>query len=146
MYTLEFILANKDHSLQVTTPEATVLDAVDEMCRARVGALLVVKRGAPVGMLSERDLLTRVLMHRLDPATTRVADIMTRDVVCVGLHVEPEEAMAVMTSRRCRHLPVVVDGRVVGIVSIGDLVRWASENRDHEIRMLTDLVSGRYPS
>jgi CBS domain-containing protein len=142
MYTLEYILANKDRTLRVTTPQATIHEAVDEMCHAKVGALLVVDGDTPVGMLSERDLLTRVLLKRLDPEKTLVREVMTKDVVTVGIDVEPDEAMATMTARRFRHLPVVVDGRVVGMLSIGDLVRWVSEHREHEIQMLTEMVAG----
>jgi CBS domain-containing protein len=70
---------------------------------------------------------------------------MTADVICVELDASPSETMRIMTERRCRHLPVVCDGKVVGLVSIGDLVRWASSNQEYEIRMLHEFVEGRYP-
>lgn len=145
MHTLRAVLETKSKTIYATTPVTTVLEAVDEMCRARVGALLVRDGETPVGILSERDLLTRIVLARRDPATTRVADIMTSDVVCIGCDESPEHAMAVMTERRCRHLPVVFDGRVIGIVSIGDLVRWASRNQEYEIRMLDEYLAGKYP-
>jgi CBS domain-containing protein len=145
MQTLRTVLETKPNVIHETTPTATVVDAVDQMCRAHVGALLVCEGEKPIGILSERDLLTRVILARRDPATTRVGDIMTREVVCIEPDVAPEEAMAVMTERRCRHLPVVQGGRVAGIVSIGDLVRWASRNQEYEIRMLDEYVAGRYP-
>lgn len=145
MPTLQAVLETKSKAIHATTPSATVMEAVDEMCRARVGALLVRAGEKPVGMLSERDLLTRVVLARRDPATTRVADVMTNDVVCIDCDVSPEHAMAVMTERRCRHLPVVLDGRVIGIVSIGDLVRWMSRNQEYEIKMLDEYLAGKYP-
>lgn len=145
MHTLRTVLETKPNVIHETTAIATVVDATDQMCRAHVGALLVREDERPIGILSERDLLTRVLLARLDPATTRVGDVMTRDVVSIAPDAPPEEAMAVMTERRCRHLPVVQGGRVVGIVSIGDLVRWVSRNQEYEIRMLDEYVSGRYP-
>lgn len=143
--TLRSVLETKPKTIYATTPATTIIEAVDEMCRARVGALLVRDGDAPVGILSERDLLTRVILTRRDPASARVSEVMTRDVVCVGPEVSPEEAMAIMTERRCRHLPVVLDGRVIGIVSIGDLVRWVSRNREYEIRMLDEYLAGKYP-
>jgi CBS domain-containing protein len=145
METLRAILEHKGRAIRTTSPSDQVLAAVDDMCRHHVGALLVMQGEEPVGIISERDLLRRVLLERRDPATTRVEEIMTREIVCVGLDVSPGEAMRVMTERRCRHLPVVVEGRVVGMVSIGDLVRAASDDHEYEIRMLHEYVSGRYP-
>ncbi len=96
-------------------------------------------------MFTERDLMTRVILARRDPATTRVADVMSDEVVYVEPTTSPAEAMAVMTERRCRHLPVAAGGELVGLVSIGDLVRWASRNQEFEIRMLTEYICGKYP-
>jgi CBS domain-containing protein len=125
--------------------EDTVLVAVDEMCRHHVGALLVEQGDTPVGIVSERDLLTRVLLARRDPSTTRVGDVMTQQIVCVDIETEPREAMRIMTERRCRHLPVVAKGKVVAMVSIGDVVRWASLNQEYEIQMLHEYLEGKYP-
>jgi CBS domain-containing protein len=145
MDTLHLILETKGKAVFRTSPDAPVLTAVDEMCRHHVGALLVTDGDAAVGIISERDLLKRVLLARRDPATTLVRDVMTVDVVCIELDSTPEEAMRVMTERRCRHLPVVVDGKICALVSIGDLVRWASKNSEFEIRMLHEYVEGKYP-
>jgi CBS domain-containing protein len=139
------VLQLKGPQVLTTSPDATIHLAVDEMCRFRVGSLLVLEADAPVGILSERDVMTRVILERLDPATTIVANAMTRDVVCIGIDSSVEEAMAVMTERRCRHLPVVVDEKVAGLVSIGDLVRWVSRDREYEIRMLREYLEGKYP-
>jgi CBS domain-containing protein len=145
METLRAILEHKGRAIRTTSPSDQVLAAVDDMCRHHVGALLVVEGDEPVGIVSERDLLRRVLLERRDPATTRVEEIMTREVVCVDLDVTSGEAMRVMTEQRCRHLPVVVDGKIVGVISIGDLVRAASHDQEYEIQMLNDYVNGRYP-
>lgn len=138
------IVEGKDRTIHAVGPEDTVRDAVVEMCRNHVGALLVNEHGATVGILSERDIMTRVVLEQRNPSTTTVADIMTREVVCIGADREAEEAMALMTERRVRHLPVVERGIVIGIISMGDLVRWASHNQDSEIRMLQDYVAGMY--
>jgi CBS domain-containing protein len=145
MNTIRHVLETKGYEVHSTTPTTVVLKAVDEMCRRHVGALLVLDGRAPVGVVSERDLLTRILLKRRDPAVTLVRDVMTTGIVCVELDSTIEEAMGIMTHHRCRHLPVVEHGTVVGIVSIGDLVRWASQDQQYEIRMLHEYVEGRYP-
>jgi len=146
METLRPIIATKGTDIRKAKPSDTALAAVDEMCRHHVGALLVMEDDdLVVGILSERDMLTRVLLERKDPADTKVADVMTRNVVCVDLNTSPNEAMRIMTERRCRHLPVICDGTVIGLVSIGDLVRWVSQSQEYEIRVLHDYVEGRYP-
>lgn len=145
MTTLLYVLEKKAKGIHSTRADATILDAVDEMCRARVGALLVMEGDNPIGVISERDVMTRVILQRREPSKTLVGDVMTKEVVCIAHDAAPEEAMAVMTERRCRHLPVVMDKRIVGIVSIGDLVRWASRNHESEIQMLEEYLQGKYP-
>jgi len=145
METIAHILKDKGAKVHHAPPATTVLEAVEKMCAERVGALLVCEQGHPVGMFTERDLMARVILEGRDPATTPVADVMSRDLVYVEPTTQAEEAMAVMTERRCRHLPVVVDGQVVGLISIGDLVRWASRNQEFNIRQLEDYICGRYP-
>jgi CBS domain-containing protein len=146
MSELENILERKGTSVHRIPSSATVLDAVDELCRLHIGALVVEEKETPVGIVSERDVLTRVTLRRLDPAVTRVGDIMTKEVYCVDLDSSPEEAMRIMTEQRCRHLPVFDEGRLVGIISIGDLVRWVSANQEFEVRVLHEyLLEGKYP-
>jgi signal-transduction protein with cAMP-binding, CBS, and nucleotidyltransferase domain len=97
------------------------------------------------GIVSERDIMRRVVLLRRDPALTRVKEIMTTSVACIDETASVEEAMALMTKRRFRHLPVMRDGRVAGMISIGDLVHWVSQHQEFEIRVLNDYVCGRYP-
>lgn len=145
MSALRTILDGKGKAVQYVGPNATVIDAVGKMCRSRIGALLVEENDEPIGIVSERDIMSRLVLEKRDPATTRVRDIMTREVLCIDPDQEPEQVMALMTERRVRHLPVVESRKVVGIVSIGDLVRWMSRNQDFEIRALRDYVCGVYP-
>ena len=145
METIGSILDEKGSKVFTTPSNATVFEAVEAMCRERVGALLVCEGSSPIGMFSERDLMVRVILARRDPATTTVGEVMTKDVVCVERDTKPAEAMAIVTQHRCRHLPVVEQGRVTGVVSIGDLVRFFSHNQEYEIQMLRDYVGGRYP-
>jgi CBS domain-containing protein len=145
MRSLHLILEEKGRRLHVTTPEETVIEAVDLMCRARVGALLVMQSNTLVGIFSERDVMSRVVLVGLDPKRTCVGDVMTRGVVCVEIDVSPDEAMAIITDRRMRHLPVVDGRKVVGVVSIGDLVRWTIRDREQSIEQLREYVTGKYP-
>ncbi len=145
MDTVERILKDKGSNVHKATPGDTVVEAVERMCSENVGALLVCEAGHPVGMFTERDLMTKVILGRLDPATTTVGEVMSREVVYVEPTAGTAEAMAVMTERRCRHLPVASGGRLLGIVSIGDLVRWVSRNQEFEIRTLTEYIHGKYP-
>lgn len=145
MRPIESILETKGHRLRVTTPGDTVIAAIEAMCAAHVGSLLVMEGDVLRGIFSERDLLTRVVLARRDPSTTRVGDVMTADVVCIGPDLSLREAMEIITERRVRHLPVVLDGRVIGLVSIGDLVRRTLEENTVEIDHLRGYVEGRYP-
>jgi len=146
MDTLERILATKGSTqVHVVTPEATVLEAVDRMCAAKVGALLVVRGDTLIGVFSERDLMTRVVLDHRDPASTAIGEVMTPGVVSVPLGTSPHDAMSIMTTGRVRHLPVTDGARLAGIVSIGDLVRWAVTDRDRLIGELEEYVAGRYP-
>ncbi len=145
MEAIEAILEAKGHHLHVIEPDALVVDAVEKMCEARVGALLVMDGSALLGIFSERDLMTRILLSRRDPSRTLVKDVMTQKAICIGLGVSPHEAMTLMTNRRVRHLPVVHESRIVGVVSIGDMVRWMLHAREQEVEELRGYVVGQYP-
>ena len=144
METIFDILEDKGYGVHAISPRANVHEAVQTMCVHRVGALLVATSEATLGIISERDVLTRVILERRAATETLVEEVMTRDVACVRASTKAKEAMAVMTERRCRHLPVVSDGAVIGIVSIGDLVRWVSREQEFEIRQLTQYVHSGY--
>ena len=152
MEPIENILEAKGHKLYVAAPDDTVVAAVEAMCVARIGSLLVMDGHVLCGIFCERDLMTRVVLARLDPTVTRVGDVMTRDVVCIAPDLSLQEAMKIVTARRVRHLPVTDHGRIIGLISIGDLVRWTTEDSTHQIADgkhriddLTDYVTGRYP-
>jgi CBS domain-containing protein len=141
MESIADVLTHKGMRVLTIPLDSTVQDAVERMCAERVGALLVCDGNRPVGTFTERDLLSRVVRPRRDPLRTLVRDMMTPDVVCVTPETLIREAMAVMTERRCRHLPVVAEGRICGLVSIGDLIRFMSREAEFEIRMLRDYLS-----
>lgn len=140
METVHEVLRGKGSRVVAASPMDAVLEAVARMCAEHVGSVLVCEGGVPVGTFTERDLMARVVSAGLDPRTTPLGLVMTRDVVCIRPDTEMRTAMAIMTQRRTRHLPVVEEGRVTGIVSIGDLVRAESSDQAFEIRMLRDYV------
>lgn len=145
MDTIAAVLQEKGHKVFTIHPDATVLEAASAMDRNNVGSVLVVEGERPVGIFSERDLMCRVVVAGKDPAKVKVREVMSREVTVVEPDTRVKEAMAIMTERRCRHLPVVAEGRIVGLVSIGDLVRWISRDQAFQIRMLENYITGSYP-
>jgi CBS domain-containing protein len=146
MSTIQDILDTKGTAVHCIQADATIQDAVIEMCRLRVGALIVpdtLRR--PQGILSERDLMLRVLLQSRDPETTKVGDVMTRHVICVDPTCSMLRAMSLMTNIPCRHLPVLDLGRVVGLISIGDVMRQVGNEQAHELQLVREYIEGRYP-
>lgn len=119
---------------------STVIDAVRIMVGHNVGALPVLDDGRLVGVFSERDLMRRVIVQGLDPQATRVSEVMTRDLITTGVNDDHTTAMKIMSDHRVRHLPVMDNGRIVGFVSLRDLMRVEVEGKDHEIRSLTNYI------
>lgn len=144
--TITSILEEKGAAVHSIEPEATVLEAVQAMNRVGVGALLVKNGDVVVGIFTERDVLRRVVDGGLDPNLTKVAKVMTRELVTVRPTTTVTEAMAVMTDRRCRHLPVMEDDRLLGVVSIGDLTRATAWSQAVHIRDLVNYITGKYPA
>jgi CBS domain-containing protein len=142
---LSAVLADKGPAVYAIEPGATVVEAVRQMNEKGIGALLVLESDRPVGIFTERDVLRRVVDAGLDPRATRVRDVMTVDLLVVGPSTRVEEAMAIMTNRRLRHLPVMDGGRLLGMVSIGDLTRWVTREQQHHIEHLVEYITGRRP-
>ena len=137
------ILEGKGREVLRIDASATVYDAIVRMVEGNVGALLVYEGDRLAGIVTERDYLRHVTLQDRDERTTPVGEIMTPELVFVGPDASVEECMAVMTDRRIRHLPVVTDEReVVGIVSIGDVVKFQSREQSVQIRFLTEFISG----
>ena len=143
MTTVSEILDQKGHAVLEIEADATVLDAVRRMVEANVGSLLVAEGGRVVGIFTERDYLRRVALERRDHEATAVRAVMSAPLVVVTPETPIDECMAVMTDRRIRHVPVVSAGEVVGLVSIGDLVKRRSEQQSFEIKYLTDYITSR---
>jgi CBS domain-containing protein len=144
MSTVKDILAVKGTHVLSISPDATALDAAILMNEHKIGSLLVMSGGELIGIITERDILTRVVVPRLDPGETPVVDVMTMEVVCCQPHTTLDEARGVMKNRRVRHLPVVdEEQRLHGLISIGDLN--AHDAHDHEmtIHVLQEYIYGR---
>jgi CBS domain-containing protein len=143
---LRSVLDDKGTTVFSVEPTATVAEAADAMNDAGIGALLVLEEEQIVGIITERDLLCRVVGRRLNAAEVPVADVMTREVVALRPDVDVEDAMAVVTERRIRHLPVLDGGELCGLVSGGDLTRWVVQDRDVQIQQLVEFITGKYPA
>ena len=137
------VLAEKGRQVYIIPKGVTVAEAVAEMNDKGVGALLVLDGRRPVGIFTERDVLRRVVDPDKDPAIVRVAEVMTRELVMISIDTRVDEAMALMTERRFRHLPVTDGGEVVGMLSSGDLMRWITLNQEQYIRQMTEYITGR---
>ena len=137
------ILKGKQGSLLTISSEASVFDMVAQMVEAHVGSLLVTVGGRIEGIVTERDYLRRVTLEGRTDKETPVSEIMTSPLIVVTPETPVEECMAIMTDRRIRHMPVVEDGEVVALVSIGDLVKFQSQQQDFKIQYLTDYITAR---
>ena len=143
MASVSDILAAKSRHLINSTPHATVYAAAVLMNERKIGCLLVMDEDRLVGILTERDILQRVVADQRDANTTRIGDVMTRDVVCCRPHTDLEEAKSVMKHRRIRHLPVVVEeGEVVGMLSIGDLNAYQVDYQERTIYQMQEYIQG----
>ena len=133
------VLALKGRHVEVVSADATVLEAVARMNERRIGSVLVAttyrpgEMYGPVGIFTERDVLVRVVARALDPATTCVRDVMTPEPVTIRSETTVAEAMRIITDRRCRHLPVVDDTGLCGLISIGDLTKWLVRDQQQTI-------------
>jgi CBS domain-containing protein len=139
------ILSLKGPQVYSITPDSTVYEALKTLAEKNTGALVVMQGSDVVGMLSERDYARKVLLSGRSSKETLVAEIMTTPAVTVSPGTTVDECMQLMTAQRCRHLPVVDDGKVVGVVSIGDLVNWIITTQDFTIHQLEDYITGGYP-
>jgi signal-transduction protein with cAMP-binding, CBS, and nucleotidyltransferase domain len=140
MNQLSEILDEKGHDALRIEAEASVFEAVKRMVEANVGSLLVTVGGEITGIVTERDYLRHVAREGRPDKRTAVREVMSSPLIVVTAQTTVDECMALMTDRRIRHVPVVDGGKVVGIVSIGDVVKFKSKRQSFEIQFLHDYI------
>jgi len=140
--TIKEVLQNKGTVVWTISPEATVYQALELMADKEIGALVVVKDERVVGILSERDYSRKVVLRGLAAQETPVRHIMTSLICFVSPTHTTEQGLALITDKHCRHLPVMEEGRLVGLVSIGDLVKASLEEKEFRINQLQGYIQG----
>lgn len=145
MATVNDLLSGKGRHMITIAPQATVYLAAVLMNERKIGSVMIMEDGRLVGIITERDILVRVVAEQRDANATSVGDVMTRDVVCCRLHTDIEEAKSVMKHRRIRHLPVVDESeKVVGLISIGDLNAYQVDYQERTIYQLQEYIHGTW--
>jgi CBS domain-containing protein len=144
MPTVRDVLSEKGAKVFSIDPSATVLEATQVMNHHGVGCLVVMDSGRVVGIFTERDVLRRVVAEQQPPADTKVADVMTTKVICVGPETDLDDVAGIMKQKRIRHLPVCQDdGHLTGMVSMGDLNAYHATEQEMTIHYLSDYIYGR---
>jgi CBS domain-containing protein len=142
---VSLILRKKGCDIWSVPSDTTVFSAMQMMADKEVGALLVVDDGHLHGIVSERDYARKVILMGRSSKDTLVTEILTEPLITIGPDCSVDEAMRLMTSHRIRHLPVVQDGKLMGLISIGDLVQWIAFAQDQTIEDLSHYIEGKYP-
>jgi CBS domain-containing protein len=134
------MLAERE-SLHAVGPDTPVIECVRRMTAEKIGAVIVMDGERLIGIFTERDALNKVLAAGLDPVSTKISEVMTRDPFCIPPATTVGEAMELVTRRRFRHLPIVENGKVLAVVSSGDLTHWLVKDQVGEVQELVDLAA-----
>jgi CBS domain-containing protein len=134
------LLESKTTTVFSVPVTVTVSEAVQEMNRRKIGSVLVMEGGVLVGIFTERDVLMRVVAAERDPKTTPVAHVMTRSPITIPSSMTVEEVMDLHSGKHFRHLPVVENGRVIGMISVRDILRWLAEANSKKADQLEDFI------
>jgi len=145
MRTLQDIVDTTGRGIFATSPSARIIDAVGIMCREHVRVLLVGDAANPRGIISERDVLERVVLENRDPRTTPVEAAMTAPLVSLPADATAAEALAFLRANKLHQVPIVSEESIIGVVSSTDLMRWATGELEYEVRALTEYCCGKYP-
>jgi CBS domain-containing protein len=143
--TVRVVLKEKGQDVWSVTPDVWVFDAIEMMASKHVGALLVIDQDRLVGIISERDYARKVILEGKSSKQTRVLEIMTSPAIFVAPESSVEGCMRIMTKNHIRHLPIVESEKVLGVVSIGDLVKWIISAHEETIEHLQHYIAGQYP-
>lgn len=143
---VSLILQRKGPVTHSISPGSTVYEALERMAEKDIGALVVMNGPDLVGIFSERDYARQVILKGRFSRETKVSEVMSSPVLTVNSKATIDDCMRLMTTERCRHLPVVDENTLVGVVSIGDLVNWIITAQDFTIHQLEDYITGKYPA
>jgi CBS domain-containing protein len=143
--TISAILREKGAAIHSIGPNATVYEAIQTMADRNIGALLVMEGDRLLGIVSERDYTRKIALKGKQSKQTPVSEIMFSPVISATEESSVEECMRLMTEHRIRHLPILEMGKVVGVVSIGDLINWIIKTQREALNSLEDYISGKYP-
>ena len=145
MKTIKQVLEAKGSEILSISPDRSVYDAMEMMADNEVGALIVLEKGKLVGLITERNYARKIILKGLSSPKTLVGDIMASKVVYARPELTIEEGMALMTEKRCRHLPVMENDQLLGILSIGDLVKASLAEKTYLIDQLANYITGTFP-
>lgn len=143
--TIRAIVREKGGAIHSISPQATVFDAIQLMADRNIGSLLVMSGEKLVGIISERDYTRKIALKGKQSKQTPVSEIMLAPVISVSENASVEECMQLMTEHRIRHLPVMDDEEILGVISIGDLVNWMICTQREVLNSMEDYISGKYP-
>jgi CBS domain-containing protein len=136
------LLAGKGRALHTVPTTVTVTEAVQKMNQHRIGAVLVLEGDRLAGIFTERDVLTRVIAASLDPKVTSITQAMSTNVLTIAPETTVQEVMDIFAEKRCRHLPVIEQGKLAGLISIGDVSRWVANAHRAEAESLRSYIAG----
>lgn len=140
------LLERKGTAVHSVASTLTVAEAVDEMNKNRIGCVVVIEGSRILGIFTERDVLRRVVGAGIDAKTTLVSEVMTTNVYTINSRTTIEQTMTLFADKRCRHIPVIDDGRIKGLVSIGDISRWVADMSRAEADHLKNYIAGGFPA
>jgi len=142
------LLERKGSAVHAVPSTITVAEAVAEMNKKRIGCIIIADGGKINGIFTERDVLMRVVGSDRDPKSTRLSDVMTRNVHTIPPETTVEETMVFFAEKKCRHIPVIDKkaGKIMGLISIGDISRWVAETSRAEAEQLKSYISGGFPT
>ncbi len=142
MKTVKQVLENKGYQIHSVAPEATVYEALQKMAEEGIGALVILEAGELAGIVSERDYARKVILTGRHSRETPVRDIMTENVICVSSDLRVDASLSIMTKKCVRHLVVRDDGKISGLISIGDVVKAIIDDQQFTIEQLEHYISG----
>jgi CBS domain-containing protein len=140
------LIERKGSAVHAVASSLTVAEAVAEMNKNRIGCVVIIDAGRIAGIFTERDVLRRIVGEGVDPKTTKIGDVMTPDVITIPPETTVEQTMILFAEKHCRHIPVVENGKLRGLISIGDISRWVADVSRAEADHLKNYIAGGFPA